>query len=186
MMPLSCQRDPLVVAGLSPSEGGALPVAPVMREYLLKVSFIAARVRLVNLISGGSLVPASIDAYASGLPVLARAVPADALAAAARITVRIPEPAGTAGVVILPLRWHATGAGGQRVRVLNAELMLIAAQAGRTLLRLEGEFRLPFGVPSSGPGRDELPRQAATASMNYLLDHIRKSLAGPQGGAAAS
>jgi hypothetical protein len=179
MMPPSCQRDPLVVANLSPGEGGTLPAAPVMREYLLKVSFIAARVRLVNLISGGSLVPASIDAYACGLPALARGVPAGDGAAAARITVRIPEPTGTAGVVILPLRWHARGAGGQLVRVLDAELMLVAAKAGRTLLRLEGEFRLPFAISSSARGRGELPRRAATASMNYLLDHIRESLAGP-------
>ena len=177
MMPPSCQRDPLGVADHSPSESGALPAAPVMREYILKVSFIAARVRLVNLISGGSLVPASIDAYACGLPALARGAPADE--GPARVTVRIAEPAGTSGVVILPLRWHARGAGGQVVRVLDAELMLVAASAGRTLLRLEGEFRLPFAVSSCEPARSELPRRAATASMNYLLDHIRKSMAGP-------
>jgi hypothetical protein len=179
MMPPSCQHDPLIVADLSPGVGSTLPAAPVMREYILKVSFIAARVRLVNLISGGSLVPASIDAYACGLPALARGVPAGDLAAAARITVRIPEPTGSAGVVILPLRWHARGAGGQLVRVLDAELMLVGATAGRTLLRLEGEFRLPFAVSSSAPGRSELPRRAATTSMNYLLDHIKESLAGP-------
>jgi hypothetical protein len=179
MMPPSCQRDPLSVADHSPGESGALPAAPVMREYILKVSFIAARVRLVNLISGGSLVPASIDAYACGLPALARGVAADDGPATARISVRIAEPAGTAGVVILPLRWHARGAGGQLVRVLDAELMLVAASGGRTLLRLEGEFRLPFAVSSSEPARSELPRRAATASMNYLLDHVRNSLAGP-------
>jgi hypothetical protein len=179
MMPPSCQRDPLVVADLSPGEGRAVPAAPVLREYILKISFIAARVRLVNLISGGSLVPTSIDAYAYGRPALARGVPADDVSATAHITVRIAEPTSTAGVVILPLRWHARGAGGQLVRVLDAELMLVAARAGRTLLRLEGEFRLPFAVSSSEPGRDELPRRAATASMNYLLAHIRERLAGP-------
>jgi hypothetical protein len=174
MMPPSCQRDPLAVADLSPGGGGALPALPVLREYLLKVSFIVARVRLVSLISGGSLVPASIDAYTCGLPVLVPGVPAGDLPAAP-ITVRIPEPTDTAGVVILPLRWRARGAGGQLVRVLDAELMLVAATAGRTLLRLEGEFRLPFAISD----RSELPRRAATASMNYLLDHVRRSLAGP-------
>jgi hypothetical protein len=179
MMPPSCRHDPLVVTDPEPGEGGALPAAPVTFAHILNVSFIAARVRLVNLISGGSLVPASIDAYACGLPGLARAVLAEAPSAAALITVRIPEPAGAPGVVTLPLHWHATGTGGQLVRVLNAELMLVAAKAGRTLLRLEGEFRLPFTVSSADPDRDELPRRAATASMNYLLDHIRKSMADP-------
>ncbi|HEY6478936.1 MAG TPA: hypothetical protein VIZ00_02835 [Streptosporangiaceae bacterium] len=178
MMPPSCQRDPLVVA--DPARGeAALPVAPVLREYLLKVSFIAARVRLLNLISGGSLVPTSIDAYSYGLPVLAHGVPGDDLSVAAHITVRIAEPTDTAGVVILPLRWHARGTGGQLVRVLDAELMLVAAMAGRTLLRLEGEFRLPVAGSGAGLGDGELPRRAATASMNYLLDHIRESLAAP-------
>jgi hypothetical protein len=179
MMPSSCRHHWLVVADPSPGEGGTLPATPVTRAHILNVSFIAARVRLVNLISGGSLVPASIDAYACGLPGLAGAVPGETPSAAALITVRIPEPAGSPGVVTLPLHWHATGAGGQLVRVLDAELMLVAARAGRTLLRLEGEFRLPFAVSIAEPDRDELPRRAATASMNYLLDHIRKSMAGP-------
>jgi hypothetical protein len=179
MTPPSCQHDPLVVADLSQSEGRALPAAPVIREYILNVSFVTSRVRLVNLISGGSLVPASIDAYACGLPKLARRVPADALSATALITVRIPEPADTAGLVILPLRWHAIGPGGELVRVLSADLMLVAAKAGRTLLRLQGEFRLPFAVSSSEPDGDRLPQRAATASMNFLLDHITKSLDRP-------
>jgi hypothetical protein len=179
MMSSSCQHDPLVAADLSQSEGEALPTALVIREYMLNVSFIATRVRLVNLIGGGSLVPASIDAYACGLPKLARRGPDDALSAAAPITVRIPEPAHTAGVIILPLRWDAIGPGGQQVRVLNADLTLIGARAGRTLLRLQGEFRLPVAIGSSGLDCDELPQRAATASMNFLLAHIRKSLASP-------
>ena len=179
MMPPSCRHDALVLADPSPSEARALPAALVTRAHILNVSFIAARVRLVNLISGGSLVPAAIDAYACGLPALARAASAETPSGAALITVRIPEPAGAPGVVTLPLHWHASGPGGQLVRVLNAELMLVAARAGRTLLRLEGEFRLPFAVSIAEPDRDELPRRAATASMNYLLDHIRKSMASP-------
>lgn len=178
-MPSSCQHDPLAAADLSRGEGEALPAALVIRECLLKVSFVAARVRLVNLIGGGSLVPASMDAYACGLPRLARRAPSDALSAAALITVRIPEPADTAGVVILPLRWHAIGPGGEPVRVLSADLMLVAATAGRTLLRLQGEFRLPFAVSNSEPDGCELPQRAATASMNFLLAHITKSLARP-------
>jgi hypothetical protein len=173
------QNDPMAARDLAPGEGGALPAVPVARVHLLPVSFIAARVRLVSLISGGSLIPTSIDAYARGLRGLARRAPAGAAAAVALITVRIPEPADAAGVVVLPLRWHAIGSGGQQVRVLNADLMLIATRTNRTLLRLQGAFRLPFAVAGPAAGRDELPHRAATASMNFLLEHIRASLAGP-------
>jgi hypothetical protein len=177
----SCQsdrNDPLAAR----SGDGAIPTVPVARVHALNVSFIAARVRLVSLISGGSLVPASINAYARGLPRLARRAPADALSAAALITVRIPEPADAAGLVVLPLHWHAIGPGGQLIRVLNADLMLIAARADRTLLRLQGAFRLPFVVAGSAAERDELPQRAAAASMSFLLDHVRASLAGPAPG----
>lgn len=179
MTPSSRQQYPLPTVNLSPRQDEARPAVPVIRRHILGVSFIAARVRLVNLISGGSLIPASIDAYAYGLPRLARRAPADALSVLPLITVRIPEPAEASGLVVLPLRWHAMGTGGRPVRVLNADLMLIAAQPDRTLLRLHGAFRLPFAVTAAEPDRDQVPRRAAAASINFLLAHIRKSLTGP-------
>jgi hypothetical protein len=174
----SCQHDPLAAADLPPDVGALLPAAAVTIEHLLSASFIAARVRLVNLINKGSLVPASVDAYACGLAKLARRAPAGALSAAAAITVRISEPAVAAGVIVLPVRWHAIGAGGRVVRVLRADLILMGAQAGGTLLRLQGAFLLPFSIPGAGPDRDQLPHRAAAASMSFLLDHVRKNLAG--------
>jgi hypothetical protein len=174
----SCQHDPLAAADLSQGAGGALPAAAVTVEHILSASFITARVRLMNLINRGSLVPASVDAYACGLAKLARRAPAGALSAAAHIIVRISEPAIAAGVVVLPVRWHAIGTRGQLVRVLSADLILIQAQAEGTLVRLQGAFRLPFAVPGAGPDRDELPRRAAAASMSFLLDHITKELGG--------
>jgi hypothetical protein len=176
------QNDPVAAQDVTQREAGAIPTVPVVRFHTLNISFIAARVRLVSLISGGSLVPASIDAYARGLPKLARRAPGDPLSAAALITVRIPEPADAAGLVVLPLHWHAMGAGGQLIRVLNADLMLIAARADRTLLRLQGAFRLPFAVAGPEPDRHELPQRAAAASMSFLLDHVRAALAGPAPG----
>jgi hypothetical protein len=177
-------QDSLAAAGREPGAPSPDPEVPVARRHLLPVSFIKARVRLVNLISGGSLVPASIDAYARALPGLERQAPVDALSAAALLRVRIQEPDDAAGLVVLPLRWHAMGSGGQLVRVLSADLMLIAEQADRTLLRLQGGFRLPFPVAGSDRDRAELPLRAATASVSFLLDHVRASLAGPAPGLA--
>jgi hypothetical protein len=154
----------------------------VAREHLLHVSFVAARVRLAHLISHGSLVAASIDAYASSLPELAHRVPDDARSASALIAVRMTEPADAKGMVVLPVRWHATGTGGQPVRVLNADLMLFAARANRTLLQLHGAFRLPFAVPGSDADRHRVAQRAATASMNAFVGHVRQSLAVPAGG----
>jgi hypothetical protein len=181
-----CPQDSFAAAGPGPGGASTQPEVPVARRHLVPVSFIKARVRLVNLISGGSLVPASMDAYARGLPELEHQAPVDALSAAALLRVRIQEPADAAGLVVLPLRWHVIGSGGQLVRVLNADLMLIAAQADRTLLRLQGAFRLPFPVGGSDRDRDELPLRAAAASVSFLLEHVRASLAGPAPGIAGA
>ena len=67
----SCQQNPRPPAGPALIADLALPAVPVVREYLLNTSFIAARVRLVSLISDGSLIAASIEAYASSLLKLA-------------------------------------------------------------------------------------------------------------------
>jgi hypothetical protein len=158
----------------------ALPAIPVVRKHVLNASFITARIRLMSLISDGSLVTASIEAYAHVPPKLARLIPADALSASALIAVRMTEPSDATGMIVLPVRWHATGAGGQPVRVLNADLMLVAAGPSRTLLRLHGAFRLPFAVA----GHDRVAQRAASASVSFLVNQIRQHLARPAPGGA--
>jgi hypothetical protein len=177
----SCQQNPRPPASPALIADLALPAVPVVREYLLNTSFIAARVRLVSLISEGSLVAASIEAYASSLLKLAGRVPADALASSALIAVRISEPTDAPGMVAVPLRWHATGTGGQPVRVLGADLTLIAGRAGRTLLQLHGAFRLPFVLPGADAGRDRVAQRAAAASVTAFVGQVRQHLAVPAG-----
>ena len=183
MVSPSGRPDRSAAADVPPDVGTALPAAAVTVEHMLSVSFIAARVRLMKLINRGSLVPASVDAYACGLAKLAHRAPAGALSAAAEMIVRISEPAVAAGVIVLPVRWHAIGTRGQLVRALSADLILIEAEADATIVRLQGAFRLPFAIPGTGADRDELPHRAATASMSFLLDHVRQNLAGQPPGA---
>jgi hypothetical protein len=47
------------------------------------------------------------------------------------------------------------------------------------MLRLQGEFRLPFAISPDERDGHGLPQRAATASMSFLLAHIRKRLATP-------
>lgn len=182
----SCQEDPAEAANPALIADLALPAIPIVRKHTLNASFISARIRLMSLISEGLLVAASIEAYAHALPKLARRIPADTLSASALIAVRISEPTDTTGMVVLPVRWHATGTGGQPVRVLNADLMLAAAGASRTVLRVQGAFRLPFVLAGPDAGRSRVAQRAATASVNFLVSHIRQHLAGPAPGGAGA
>ena len=173
------QEDPAAAASPPVIADLALPAVPVTRQHLLNASFVAARIRLMNLISEGSLVAASIAAYSDALPKLAPRIPADALSASELIAVRITEPADATGMVVLPLRWHATGTGGQPVRVLDADLMLIAAGSSRTMLRLDGAFRLPFVATVPDAGRHRAAQRAAKASLDSFVRHVRRHLAAP-------
>jgi hypothetical protein len=175
----SCQQNPPPAAGPPLIADLALPTVPVVREHVLNVSFIAARIRLMRLISEGLLVAASIEAYASSLPRLAGRVPADALSSSALIAVRITEPTDATGMVVVPLRWHATGTGGQPVRVLGADLKLIAGRAQRTLLQLHGAFRLPFVMPGPAASRGRVVQRAATATVSAFVGQVRQTLAVP-------
>jgi hypothetical protein len=182
----SCREDPADAASPALIADLALPAIPIVRKHALNASFISARIRLMSLISDGLLVAASIEAYAHALPKLARRIPADTLAASALIAVRISEPTDTTGMVVLPLRWHATGTGGQPVRVLNADLMLVAAGASRTMLRVQGAFRVPFVMTGPDTGRNRVAQRAAAASVNFLVGYIRQHLAGPAPGGAGA
>ena len=65
------QEDPSGRSALSVIADLALPAVPVTRPHLPNAAgFVAARIRLINLISEGSLVAASIAAYSDALPKL--------------------------------------------------------------------------------------------------------------------
>jgi hypothetical protein len=147
-------------------------------EVTVDAGFEAARARLVNLTHGGWLA-ASSGAYADGLVGLIRVGPfGDVLAASKLVRVELLEPAPRENVVVLPLRWEATGAMGRLFPVLDADLTLTPAGARQTLMRLDGAYRPPLG--SLGAGLDRvLLHRAATATIRALLTHVADAVAHP-------
>jgi hypothetical protein len=175
-----CHDEPLVRKRPVSFSQRAPEAVAVRRKYVLNVRFRAAQVRLLNFVSAGALAPASSGAYAAGLSVLAepRAFHSR-LPAAAAVKVQAMEPIATDGVVILPLRWEASGQAIQPLPVLDADLSLIAAPGGTTLLVLNGTFRLPEGRAAPFPGLAARPQVAAVACADSLLAHVAGALTGP-------
>ena len=148
-------------------------------ELVLGLGFEAARARLVNLTHGGWLAAASDGAYADGLAGLIRVGPFGAVPGASKlISVRLLEPVPRREVMVLPLRWEATGVTGRLFPVLDADLTMTPAAAGQTLMTLHGAYRPPLGGIGAGLDRVVL-RGAAAATIGSLLTRIADALASP-------
>jgi hypothetical protein len=148
MKPFPPERVRLVGGGGPPSglDGAGSPLLFGSREHELAVGFVAARVRLLNLVRGSWT--ADVRPLADLLSALA-AWPAgrDGHAVPSRVRVRLQEPQSGAGMVAFPLSWEADRGAGPALPVLDARLTLRSGAAGQTFLRLNGSVRPPWPVP---------------------------------------
>ena len=148
------------------------------RPAALGVNFQAAQARLANLTHGGWLSTASGGVYADGLAGLIRVGPFGDVPGASKLVKVSPEPVPRDDVVVLALRWEATGATGRLFPVLDADLTMRPAGAGHTLMRLDGAYRPPLGGVGAGLDRVVVGR-AATATIRSLLARIADALVSP-------
>ena len=154
-------------------------------EVALEESFVAARARLARLMGGDWLDGVSQDAYAEGISGQLRVGPFGGLPGVSKLVeVRLLEPVPHDDVVVVPLRWEATGRMGRLFPVLDANLALSARDDGRAVLRFAGVYRPPL----SGVG-EELDQivlnRVASATVRALLARIAPLLAEPAGAPAA-
>jgi hypothetical protein len=151
----------------------------VSHELAIDVGFQAARARLVNLTHGGWLSTASGGAYDDGLTGLIRVGPfGDVPGTSKLVSVRLLEPVPADNVMVLPLRWEATGVTGRLFPVLDADLTMTPAGAGQTLMTLNGAYRPPLADIGAGLDRVVLHR-VATTTIRSLLTRVAEALASP-------
>jgi hypothetical protein len=151
----------------------------VSHQLMLAVTYQAAQARLENLTHGGWLSTASGDAYADGLAGLIRVGPfGDVLGASKLVKVSLLEPVPHDNVMVMPLRWEATGLAGRLFPVLDADLTVTSADAGQTLMKLDGAYRPPLGSAGATLDRVILGR-AAEATIRSLLTRIADAVASP-------
>ena len=151
----------------------------VSHQLTLAVTFQAAQARLENLTHGGWLSAASGDAYSDGLAGLIRVGPFGEVPGASKLVrVSLLEPVPREDVMVLPLRWEATGVTGRLFPVLDADLTVTPADAGQTLMKLDGAYRPPLGAAGATLDRVLLGR-AAEATIRSLLTRIADAVANP-------
>jgi hypothetical protein len=163
--------------GTWPVGSGISPTVKISCQRAADTRFVASRIRLLSLIHSGSLIADSKDAYARGIGVLGRAREARPVSGGLA-AVRMMDPEAWPGAVVLPLQWEAEGPAGTPQAVLDADLTVRPAMRDRTVLRLDGLFRLPLA--RTGPARDTgitVLRLAAGTIADNLLAAVAESLA---------
>ncbi len=146
---------------------------------MLDLDFPTARTRLASLTRGDWLDSVSRDAYAEGLAGQIRVGPFGRVPGVSKLVeVHLLDPVPHDDVVVLPLRWEATGRMGRLFPVLDANLTLSEARDGRAVLQLAGVYRPPLdGV---GEQLDQIVlHRVATATVRSLLTRVAGTLAAP-------
>ena len=154
-------------------------------EVRLDLTFARARARLAVLChAAGWLSGPSEQAYAEGLAGLIRVGPFGAVLGTSKLVrVQLLEPVPREDMVVLPLRWEASGAAGRLFPVLDADLVLTPAGEGAATLALTGAYRPPLGGLGEVLDRALLNR-AAAATVRSLLARLADSMVAGEGGAA--
>jgi hypothetical protein len=165
--------------GTWPVGHGISPTVKFSSKRVAETRFVASRIRLLALIHDGSLLAESKAAYDCGIGVLGRAREARPVPGGLA-GVRMMEPEAWPAAVFLPLQWEAADLTGTPQAVLDAGLTVRPASGGRTVLRLDGLFRLPFA--RTGPAGDtgiSVLRLAAGTIAGSLLTAVAENLTSP-------
>ena len=148
------------------------------QQVTLDLDFPAAKNRLALLLRGDWLDGVSRDAYADGLTGQMRVGPFGPIRGVSKLVqVSLLEPVPHDDMVVMPLRWEATGLVGRLFPVLDANLVLSRGEDNRAVLRLNGVYRPPLdGV---GEELDQIVlNRVATATVKSLLARIAALLNG--------
>jgi hypothetical protein len=145
-------------------------------EVRVEVSYAVASQRLASLAGGSSLISASHGAWSDGLARVGPSGPVPGLSKLVRV--QFLDLVRHERVATLTLRWQATGSIGGLFPVLDADITLIPAGDGATLLGLDGVYGPPGGVVGVGLDRAILHRVAA-GTVHAFLCHIAAALAEP-------
>ena len=145
----------------------------------LDLDYLVARDRFLRLARGDWLDHLSQDAYTDGLVGEVRVGPFGSVPGMSKLVrVSLLEPVPRDDMVLVPIRWEATGRMGRLFPVLDANLIVGTDDTGQTVLRITGSYRPP--LDGLGEGLDQaVLHRVAGATLKSLLRRIAATMAGP-------
>jgi hypothetical protein len=143
----------------------------------LDLDYPVARSRFLRLAHGDWLDGLSRGAYTDGLVGETRIGPFGSVPGMSKIVrVSLLDPVPRDDMVLVPIRWEATGRMGKLFPVLDANLIVSADDQGRAVLRITGSYRPP--LDGLGESLDQaVLHRVAGATLNSLLRRIAATLA---------
>lgn len=152
----------------------------VAAEVTVPARLEDAIARLRHLINHGVLRSASQAAHEGGLSAVVRVGPFGSVPGLSRqVRVLFAEPVQRGVIVTVPMRWEATGAGGDLFPLLDADLTLTGEEPDQVRVRLYGSYRPPLG--RAGEAVDQMVmRRLAAATMKSLMMGLGARLADPR------
>jgi hypothetical protein len=143
----------------------------------LDMDYPAARARFLRLAQGDLLDGLSRDAYTDGLVGEVRVGPFGSMPGMSKLVrVSLLDPVPRDDMVLVPIRWEATGRMGRLFPVLDANLIVGPGSQGRAELRITGAYRPP--LDGLGEGLDQaVLHRVAGATLKSLLRRIAAMLA---------
>ncbi len=150
-----------------------------VQEISVEVPFETAAIRLVGVLHNGTLNGVCEGAYEGGLSTVLRVGPrGEAGGISKLVRVCFLEPVRRGSTLTAALRWEATGVAGDLFPVLDADVSLSPQGEDRTLLRLTGSYRPPFGLAGALLDRAIMHR-LADATIRSLLEGLSATLTEP-------
>jgi len=148
------------------------------------MDYPAARARFLRLAHGDWLDAPSRDAYSDGLVGEVRVGPLGSVPGMSKLVrVSLLDPVPHEDMVLVPIRWEATGRMGRLFPVLDANLTVGTDAQGRAELRITGAYRPP--LDGLGEGLDQaVLHRVAGATLRSLLRRVAATLGGPAASAA--
>jgi hypothetical protein len=158
----------------------------VDHELPLDMAYPGARERFLRLAERGLLDGMSRDAYTCGLTGRLKVGPLGGVPVISKLVqVSLLDPVLRDDLVLVPIRWEATGLMGGLFPVLDANLVLGRDNQDHAILRITGVYRPP--LEGLGEKLDNLVlHQVAAASLKSLLRDIAARLAVETAGTPAS
>ena len=145
-------------------------------EIRLDIEFDAAQHKLANLARDGLLGRASGEAYDQWQAGLVRAGPRGTMLGMYRIArVRVSEMVTHGNSALWAMRWEVAGSGGTLAPALDADIKLVPAGPGATVLAVSGVCRPPLvrlaGLDPAGT------QQVAETTIQAFTSQIAASIA---------
>ena len=118
----------------------------ITAQCVMPMPLDTARSALDRALADGGLVPESERAFDDGMQYVMRVRASRGAVVSKQVRVGVLPSREIGRVIVVPLRWEATGPAGRLFPALDANVELAAADPGSTRLTVIGVYDPPFGL----------------------------------------